>query len=189
MIKKYNQFVKGRVNEDYDFEVESPVAPIDYTMGETENQLDNPTAEITLDSGDDLAYPEVEEEEEEGVNPYEKALEELADAAGVEFVKGSNKVIINGKEVTFPSEKYDSEKQSGSYQIMGIKGDFKTPNDVINAIDKKSVVKSTKEEEPSFEEPSFEETEGKLANNDLEDEMGAFESKSYKNTRLRKFRK
>lgn len=182
MIKKYNQFVKGRVNEDYDFEVESPVAPIDYTMGETENQLDNPPAEITLDS--ESTREEVEEEEEEGVNPYEKALEELADAAGVEFVKGSNKVIINGKEVTFPSEKYDSEKQSGSYQIMGIKGDFKTPNDVINAIDKKSVVKSTKEEEPSFEE-----TEGDLAKRDLEDEMGAFESKSYKNTRLRKFRK
>jgi len=181
MIKKYNQFVKGRVNEDYDFEVESPVAPIDYTMGETENQLDNPPAEITLDS----ESTEVEEEEEEeGVNPYENALKELADAAGVEFVKGSNKVVINGKEVTFPSEKYDSEKQSGSYQIMGIKGDFKTPNDVINAIDKKSVVKSTKEEEPSFEE-----TEGDLAKRDLEDEMGAFESKSYKNTRLRKFRK
>ena len=183
MIKKYNQFVKERVNEDYDFEVESPVDPIDYTMGETENQLDNPPAEITLDSGDDLAYPEVEEEEEEGVNPYEKALEELADAAGVEFVKGSNKVVINGKEVTFPSEKYDSEKQSGSYQIMGIKGDFKTPNDVINAIDKKSVVKFTKEE------PSFRQTEGGLAERDLKDEMGAFESKSYKNTRLRKFRK
>lgn len=182
MIKKYNQFVKGRVNEDYDFEVESPVAPIDYTMGETENQLDNPPAEITLDS--ESTREEVEEEEEEGVNPYEKALEELADAAGVEFVKGSNKVIINGKEVTFPSEKYDSEKQSGSYQIMGIKGDFKTPNDVINAIDKKSVVKSTKEEEHSFEK-----TEGDLARRDLESEMGTFESKSYKNTRLRKFRK
>ena len=175
MIKRYNQFVKEKINEEYEFEVESPildeteVKPVDYTMGRTENQLPNPPEEIELDT-DSI---EGEEEEEEGVNHYENALKELADAAGVEFVKGSNKVVINGKEVTFPSEKYDVERQSGSYQIMGIKGDFKTPNDVIDAIDKKSVVKSTKEEEPSFGEP----------------EMGAFESKSYKNTRLRKFRK
>ena len=165
MIKKYNQFVKGRVNEDYDFEVESPVAPIDYTMGETENQLDNPPAEITLDS--ESTREEVEEEEEEGVNKYEIALKELADAAGVEFVKGSNKVIINGKEVTFPSE---TEK----YHITGVKKGLTSIEDVLANVGGKSnesPINSIKDEQA------------------LEDEMGTFESKSYKNTRLRKFRK
>lgn len=165
MIKKYNQFVKGRVNEDYDFEVESPVAPIDYTMGETENQLDNPPAEITLDPESTEGVEE--EEEEEGVNKYEIALKELADAAGVEFVKGSNKVIINGKEVTFPSE---TEK----YHITGVKKGLTSIEDVLANVGGKSnesPINSIKDEQA------------------LEDEMGTFESKSYKNTRLRKFRK
>jgi hypothetical protein len=164
MIKKYNQFVKGRVNEDYDFEVESPVAPIDYTMGETENQLDNPPAEITLDPE---STEVVEEEEEEEVNKYETALKELADAAGVEFVKGSNKVIINGKEVTFPSE---TEK----YHITGVKKGLTSIEDVLANVggrSNESPINSIKDEQA------------------LEDEMGTFESKSYKNTRLRKFRK
>ena len=38
-------------------------------------------------------------------------------------------------------------------------------------------------------QPSFEETEGDLAERDLEDEMGAYESKSYRHTRLKKFGK
>lgn len=181
MIKKYNQFVKGRVNEDYDFEVESPVAPIDYTMGETENQLDNPPAEIRLNP----ESTEVVEEEEEEENKYETALKELADAAGVEFVKGSNKVIINGKEVTFPSE---TEK----YHITGVKKGLTSIEDVLANVGGKSnesPINSIKDEQALEDEPSFEETEGDLARRDLESEMGTFESKSYKNTRIRKFRK
>lgn len=146
MIKRYNQFLNENI------EGEMPQNSLEDEMGDKFSR--NPNQEF-----------EGGEEEEVEVNPYEKALEDLANEAGVEYEPGSQKVIVGGREVTFPSEKYDVESRSGFYQIKGIKGDFETPQDVISAIEMKS--KNTNQSE-------------------LTGDMTKLESRSYKSTRIRK---
>ncbi len=114
MIKKYNQFVKGKINED--FELDYP--EVDYP------EVDE--VETTLLDEPELSneFEGEEEEEEEAGDKYETALKKLADAAGVEFKSGDKSVIINGKEVTFPAE---DEK----YHIKGVKKGFTSIEDVM----------------------------------------------------------
>ena len=147
MIKRYNQFL----NENIEGEMpKSEFSNMSQMSGEYTQNIN----------------PEFEGEEEEvEVNPYEKALEDLAIEAGVEYEPGSQKVIVDEREVTFPSEKYDVESRTGFYQIRGIKGDFKTPQDVISAIEMKSKTKTSSE---------------------LTTDMSKLESRSYKSTRIRK---
>ena len=147
MIKRYNQFL----NENIEGEMpKSEFSNMSQMSGEYTQNIN----------------PEFEGEEEEvEVNPYEKALEDLAIEAGVEYEPGSQKVIVGEREVTFPSEKYDVESRTGFYQIRGIKGDFKTPQDVISAIEMKSKTKTSSE---------------------LTADMSKLESHSYKSTRIRK---
>jgi hypothetical protein len=148
MIKRYNQFL----NENIEGEMpKSEFSDMSQMSGEYTQKI-NPEFEG-------------EEEEEVEVNPYEKALEDLAIEAGVEYEPGSQKVIVGEREVTFPSEKYDVESRTGFYQIRGIKGDFKTPQDVISAIEMKSKTKTSSE---------------------LMADMSKLESRSYKSTRIRK---
>ena len=145
MIKRYNQFL----NENIEGEMpKSEFSNMSQISGEYAQNIN----------------PEFEGEEEEvEVNPYEKALEDLAIEAGLEYEPGSQKIIVGGREVTFPSEKYDVESRTGFYQIRGIKGDFKTPQDVISAIEMKSKTSS-----------------------ELTADMSKLESHSYKSTRIRK---
>lgn len=147
MIKRYNQFL----NENIEGEMpKSEFSNMSQMSGEYTQNIN----------------PEFEGEEEEvEFNPYEKALEDLAIEAGVEYEPGSQKVIVDEREVTFPSEKYDVESRTGFYQIRGIKGDFKTPQDVISAIEMKSKTKTSSE---------------------LTTDMSKLESRSYKSTRIRK---
>lgn len=145
MIKRYNQFLNENI------EGEMPKSEF---------------SDMSQMSGEYTQNPEFEGEEEEvEVNPYEKALEDLATEAGVDYEPGSQKVIVGEREVTFPSEKYDVESRTGFYQIRGIKGDFKTPQDVISAIEMKSKTKTSSE---------------------LMADMSKLESRSYKSTRIRK---
>lgn len=147
MIKRYNQFLNENI------EGELPQG----NFGDMKPMAGEYTQNIN---------PEFQGEEEEvEVNPYEKALEDLAQEAGVNYEPGSQMVKVGNREVTFPSEKYDVEKRTGFYQIRGIKGDFKTPQDVISAIEMKQKMKS-----------DF----------DLTGDIRQMESKSYKSTRTRR---
>jgi hypothetical protein len=89
---------------------------------------------------------------------------DLASELGTE-IGTDGSINYNGKKVNFYSE---------TEMFHVDKKKFKTPEEVINYLDSVSPEES--------EEPSFEETEGDLAKRDLEDEMEAFESKSYKRT-------
>lgn len=198
MIKKYNQFVnENKTNEEFDFETEAPVRTMP-SLGKPVTPEVAP--DTTVKPGEAPSKPspfrrdkpstepgpkaELEGEEEEvGVDKYTAALQSLADAAGVDFNPSDKMVVINGKEVTFPAE---DEK----YHIKGVRKGFNTVDDVLANVggENKTIDQSIKDEEAFEEEPSFEETEGDLAKRDLESEMGALESKSYKSTRLKKFK-
>lgn len=198
MIKKYNQFVnENKTNEEFDLETEAPVRTMP-SLGKPVTPEVAP--DTTVKPGEAPSKPspfrrdkpstepgpkaELEGEEEEvGVDKYTAALQSLADAAGVDFNPSDKMVIINGKEVTFPAE---DEK----YHIKGVRKGFNTVDDVLANVggENKTIDPSIKDEEAFEEEPSFEETEGDLAKRDLESEMGALESKSYKSTRLKKFK-
>lgn len=171
MIKKYNQFVKGKINEDVELDypevapIEAPrlgvtkPAPIT-TPGTTpapEKPKPFPTTKPGTEPGTKAGF---EEEEEEVGDIYETALRKLAELAGVEFNYNDKKVVINGKEVTFPAE---TEK----YHVKGIRKPFATPEDVIANIG------GSNKREPIKDEKMI-------------DNSKQFESRSYKHKRFKK---
>jgi len=83
MIKKYNQFVKGKVNEK--FAMDEP-----------------PMDEPSMDSMDEPSMEQDSMEEEGGEYMGTQMLQNLADALGTEVV--DNSVEHNGKKVNFYSE-------------------------------------------------------------------------------------
>jgi hypothetical protein len=127
MVKRYNQFVKDKVNEDYEFETEAPVRTLPSFGGTKQTPITKPdTTERpapTRPSPFPTKRPSTEpgtkaefegEEEEVATDKYEMALTQLADAVGVEFNPGDKMVVVDGKEITFPAE---TEK----YHIKGVK--------------------------------------------------------------------
>jgi hypothetical protein len=168
MIKKYNQFINNKANEEFVFgkdQIEDDIA------SEFGDNLDEPNMEPpVLDT--DL------EGEEEGQDFYYSKLKELADTLGVEVI--DNSVNYNGKKITFPSE---TEK----YHIEGHKKGFSTIDEVVKELGKENNSNNSKgvtpEEDLLTGERSFE-------LDDLEDDdFQKFESKSYKHKRLKKFKK
>ena len=165
MIKRYNQFVEGKVNEDYDMdaELEAPVTNLPSLGGRPPI---TPTDIETEFEGEE------EEEEEVATDKYELALQSLADAAGVEFKTGQKSVVINGKEITFPAE---TEK----YHIKGLKKGFATVEDVLSNLGGQSTSTSDRSQEVRDEMSS-------LKDEELLDNTEQFESKSYKSKRFKK---
>lgn len=169
MIKRYNQFVSGKLNEEFDMapdmETEAPI--VEEPIATEESEIEE--------------YPESELPEEEG-GEYQgqMLLNQLASELGTE-VDEDGSINYEGKKINFYSE---TEK----FHVDNKK--FSTAEEVVNYLGSASIEDTehtnTHEHE---EEPSFDETEGDLARRDLEDEMGAFESKSYRHTRLKKFGK
>ena len=164
MIKRYNEFVSGKVNEDVEMRdpmIEEPIANT-----ETSEVEEAPVAELP--------------EEEGGEYQGQMLLNQLANELGTE-VEADGSINYEGKKINFYSE---TEK----FHVDNKK--FSTVEEVVNYLGSASMEDTehthTHEHE---EEPSFDETEGDLASRDLEDEMGAFESKSYRHTRLKKFGK
>jgi ASC-1-like (ASCH) protein len=174
MIKKYNQFLKDKTNEEFVFDKDVKDYPGIYSGDETTTKpvikpdvkpdTDTrpvPPSLIPDEGNSPLESPakaEIEFEEEAG-DVYTNKLKELADALGVEVV--DNSVEYNGKKIIFPSE---TEK----YQIEGIKKGFNTVDEVLKELGSEEVVSNEEE---------------------LEEELEKFESKSYKHTRLKKFKK
>lgn len=163
MIKRYNQFVKGKVNEDYEMEAE----------------LEAPVKNLPSLGGRPPVNPPVEmesefegEEEEVATDKYELALQKLADAAGVEFTPGQKSVVIDGKEITYPAE---TEK----YHIKGVKKSFTTVEDVLANLGGQSNTPTKRSEEAKDELSSIKDEE-------VLDSSEQFESKSYKFKRFKK---
>jgi hypothetical protein len=162
MIKRYNQFVKGKLNEDYgmEAELEAPVRdlpslggrpPITPTNIETESEFEG-------------------EEEEVATDKYELALQSLADAAGVEFKSGEKSVVINGREVTFPAE---DEK----YHIKGVKKGFSSVDDVLANLGGEATSNTRGEVRDEM---------SSIKDEEVLDSGEQFESKSYKSKRFKK---
>ena len=170
MIKRYNEFVSGKVNEEFDMapdmEIEAPIVEEPIANTEISEVEEAPEAELP--------------EEEGGEYQGQILLNQLANELGTE-VEADGSINYEGKKINFFSE---TEK----FHVDNKK--FSTAEEVVNYLGSASMEDTehthTHEHE---EEPSFDETEGDLARRDLEDEMGAFESKSYRHTRLKKFGK
>ena len=185
MIKRYNQFVNGKTNEEFRFDNEESVptlpslggtkqAPVT-KPGTTERPAPTrptpfPTTRPNTEPGTKAEFEG--EEEEVAVDKYEMALQQLADLAGVEFNPGDKTVIIDGKEVTFPAE---TEK----YHIKGVKKSFTTPEDVLANLGGAQNVPTERGQEVKDEMTSIKDEE-------VLDPSEQFESKSYKYKRYKK---
>ena len=164
MIKRYNQFVENKINEDYEIESELE-APVRELPLDEEPAINTPT-DIDMES-------EFEGEEEEiAKDKYEIALQDLADAAGVEFNTGDKMVVIGDKKVTFPAE---TEK----YHIDGVKKSFSTVDDVLSNLGGAIKTPTEVSSEVSDEMSSIKDEE-------FLDKEEQFESKSYKSKSYKK---
>jgi hypothetical protein len=101
MIKRYNQFVNKKVNEN---------------KNEEPNLSNDEFVEIEKEEVEEY----FEEEEEEAGDFYNNKLKELANLLGVEVVDG--KVEFEGKEIIFPSETdmyhYDKKKFKTAQEVF-----------------------------------------------------------------------
>jgi len=191
MIKKYNQFVKG-INEEFEMGEGQP-APVT-RPAEPTTTPDTPTrprptrpgitpTEVPSEEDAPLAYGYGDSndlpEEEGGEYQGQMLLNQLANELGTE-VDADGSINYEGKKINFYSE---TEK----FHVDNKK--FSTAEEVVNYLGGSNDAPENAHTHEHDEEPSFDETEGDLARRDLEDEMGAYESKSYRHTRLKKFGK
>jgi len=173
MIKKYNQFVNERVNEDLeDFE----------ETNQQEAELVNNDLEADLEEApvEDLESEVVsseEEMEEEGGDVYASKLKQVADELGVEVSNG--RIEYNGKKIMFPSE-------TEMFHVGNKK--FKTAEEVINFLEGDSNRKADNEADDMKmdtppQEMSEEDANREADEMDEDERFSMRESKSYKNTR------
>jgi hypothetical protein len=179
MIKRYNEFVEKKTNEEFVFAdpkpatqptkpgtIEKPITPEEPVLpGPIRRERTSP-----IPAPAKAQY----EEEEEGVDLYTNKLQELADLLGVEVENGY--VVYNGKKIMFPSE---TEK----YQIEGVKKGFTTAQEVLNELEK-SVSNSAQ----SLRVKETEQELTSLEDDEMEEEIEKMESKSYKNSRLKRIK-
>lgn len=167
MIKKYNQFIKEKTNEEIGFDREMPTMEPETKPDVRPQTNPRPVApSIIPDKGNaPLESPDKAQIEEEGGDIYASKLKELSDYLGAEVE--NNKINYKGNEITFPSE---TEK----YQIKGVKKGFDTIEEVVSELEKHE---QKSDNLMKFDEDNYE--KGDLA----------FESKSYKNTRTRNLKK
>lgn len=163
MIKRYNEFVGGKVNEELEmgnFE-ETPIIEEPVTDDDT-SEVDSTEAELP--------------EEEGGEYQGQILLNQLADELGTE-VGTDGSINYEGKKINFYSE---TEK----FHVDNKK--FSTAEEVINYLG--STTMSSNDEDEMTDEIEGERKVGLDEVEDFEDD--AFESKSYKHTRkFESFRK
>jgi len=191
MIKKYNQFVKG-INEEFEMGEGQP-APVT-RPAEPTTTPDTPTrprptrpgitpTEVPSEEDAPLAYGYGDSndlpEEEGGEYQGQMLLNQLANELGTE-VDADGSINYEGKKINFYSE---TEK----FHVDNKK--FSTAEEVVNYLGGSNEDTENAHTHEHDEEPSFDETEGDLNRREIEDEMGAYESKSYRHTRLKKFGK
>ena len=167
MIKRYNQFVENKINEDYEIESELE-APVRELPLDEEPPINTPT-DIDMES----EFEGEGEEEEVAVCKYTDALQKLADAAekvGLNYniVSSDEKKIsaveISDRKVTFPSE---NEK----YVVEGVKKPFDTLQEVLAYFESGVSPQSRKEVRDEM---------SSIKDEEFLDKEEQFESKSYK---------
>lgn len=181
MIKRYNQFIKENIGEEY-----SPIEPeVATTLPALGQRAEATPSEAPI--MDEMPEEMTGEVEEVGVDKYTDALQKLANAAEVAGLKYkivfSDKktasaekapvitaVEINDKKVTFPSE---NEK----YVVEGVKKPFDTLEEVLAYFE--NGVSPQARQEVRDEMSS-------IADEEVLDRQEQFESKSYKSKRLKK---
>lgn len=168
MIKRYNQFVSGKLNEEFDMvpdmETEAPI--VEEPIATEESEIEE--------------YPESELPEEEG-GEYQgqMLLNQLASELGTE-VDEDGSINYEGKKINFYSE---TEK----FHVDNKK--FSTAEEVVNYLGSNTMT-------PEQENEMTGEIEGErrvglddIDEDEFERDDDAFESKSYRHTRLKKFGK
>jgi hypothetical protein len=168
MIKRYNQFVKGKVNEDFtmgDTETKPVTAPPTTTPDTRPSRPG--VVPTTIPSEQDAPLAKYEQEEEEGGEYIgKKMMNGLSSELGTEIDEDGS-INYNGKKINFYSEteKFHVDKKK-----------FDTVEDVVNYVGGEIPV-NIDEEPIGIDEDEY------------GDNYGKFESKSYKNTRLNKSKK
>ena len=179
MIKRYNQFVSGKVNEEFDMDVdmenEAPIVEEPIADNETSEVEEAPEAELP--------------EEEGGEYQGQMLLNQLANELGTE-VSEDGSINYEGKKINFFSE---TEK----FHVDGKK--FTTAEEVVNYLGSAPMTSNNKFTLDEEEFGDRKTNSGSSINPegdeyfDDEDEFergdDAFESKSYRHTRLKKFGK
>jgi L-lactate utilization protein LutC len=161
MIKKYNQFVNERVNEEFESEEEFDTNQQEHELAnrDLEDEFKDLESDVKEAPIEDLESEEMEEEmEEEGGDVYTNKLQEVADKLGSEVTNG--KVEYNGQKIIFPSE-------TEMFHVGNKK--FKTADEVVSFIEGESNKLADKEFDEMDEDERY--------------AMKVGESKSYKNTR------
>ena len=164
MIKRYNEFVSGKVNEDFDMDaMEAPIVEEPITNTEISEVEEAPVAELP--------------EEEGGEYQGQMLLNQLANELGTE-VDADGSINYEGKKINFYSE---TEK----FHVDNKK--FSTAEEVVNYLG--SAPMTSDEEDEMTGEREGERKAGLDEIENFEDE-NPFESKSYKSTRkFESFRK
>ena len=162
MIKKYNQFVNERVNEEFESEEEFDTNQQEHELAnrDLEDEFNDLESEVEEAPAEDLESEVVsseEEMEEEGGDVYASKLREVADKLGAEVTNG--KVEYNGQKIMFPSE-------TEMFHVGNKK--FKTADEVVSFIEGESNRLADKEADEMDEDERY---------------SAMKESKSYKNTR------
>jgi hypothetical protein len=181
MIKKYNQFVKGKVNEEFEMAEPGtkPVTAPPVTTPDTRPSRPG-VVPTTIPSEEDAPLARYEEEEEEGGEYIgKKMMNDLASELGIKIDEDGS-INYNGKKINFYSEteKFHVDRKK-----------FDTVEDVVNYVSEGDIT-------PEEEEAMTGEREGErkvglddIDEDEFEDTDDAFESKSYRKTRLKKFNK
>lgn len=156
MIKKYNQFVNGRINENIGegFDEEEG----DFIPGEEINPgFDEEEGDLMDDIQDDIEDEFMGEEEEEGGDIFKAKLKELATLLGTD-VMDDKTIEYDGKTIIFPSEteKFHVDRKK-----------FKTAQETYEYLT------GSKEAQPRKER-------------EIQRELEIAESKSYRKSRRRK---
>ena len=188
MIKKYNAFVKGKVNEEFVMAEPRPgTTELPGTI-EKPGVMPEPPTPIRKDRTSPVPAPakaELEPKEVEGGDVYSDNLMALS-----ELLPGStisnNSVVYKGKTILFPSETFNTEKGEGIFHVG--KKKFKTVEDVANYLENSTPVEEVEIEKDHS--PSKEDMDEFMRAHDDDDfikdekqEEEEFESKSYKSTR------
>ena len=179
MIKRYNEFVSGKVNEDFDMDsMEAPI--VEEPITDTESEVEEaPAAELP--------------EEEGGEYQGQILLNQLANELGTE-VDTDGSINYEGKKINFYSE---TEK----FHVDNKK--FSTAEEVVNYLgsapmtsDEEDEMTGEREGERNVGLDEVEDLEENPAFTTVDDDdddwsnENSFESKSYKHTRkFESFRK
>ena len=173
MIKRYNQFVSGKVNEEFDMnsdmENEAPFVEEPIVDTETSEVEEAPEAELP--------------EEEGGEYQGQILLNQLANELGTE-VSEDGSINYEGKKINFFSE--DEKFHVGNKKFL-------TVEEVINYLGSAPMTSNNKftldEEEFGDRKTNSGSSINPEGDEYFDDEDEKFESKSYRHTRLKKFGK